>query len=384
VSWHTPVQFGANDLGGYGEGSLGFVQSGPWSSGSDGISSTVGGALSPTGLLGLAGGSMAGIVGKELTIGDLTIPSFGMILKWLEVDSNAQVLSTPHILTTDNEEAVIEVGKKVPFRRGSSMGSSALAGALGGAAGSSALGGLGGSLGALGGGMFSSVDRIDVSLRLAITPQINARNRIRLEVEQKIEDVTGIDKTTETPLTSNRSIKSVVVVEDQQTIVLGGLMRDNITEGESKVPLLGDLPIIGWLFKTRTKKVEKVNLLLVLTPYIVRGVEDFQNILERKMEEHEEFTADYYGRQKQYRAHIDYRRKVGPLARLGRAVEREQTRIENGGDGGSDEVLVRPENPVDEPAVETKFQTLSGVEPKEGTEQAAQPEVEAKEEEAKE
>ena len=75
VSWHTPVQFGANDLGGYGDGSLGFVQSGPWSAGSEGISSTVAGALSPTGLLGLAGGSMAGIVGKQLTIGDLTIPS---------------------------------------------------------------------------------------------------------------------------------------------------------------------------------------------------------------------------------------------------------------------------------------------------------------------
>ena len=232
--------------------------------------------------------------------------------------------------------------------------------------------------------MFSSVDRIDVSLKLAITPQINERNRIRLEVEQKIEDVTGIDKTTETPLTSNRSIKSVVVVEDQQTIVLGGLMRDNVTEGESKVPLLGDLPIIGWLFKTRTKKVEKVNLLLVLTPYIVRGVEDFQSILERKMEEHEEFTADYYGRQKQYRAHIDYRRKVGPLARLGRAVEREKNRIENGGDGGSDEVLVSPQDlGEDEATPETQFQTLSGEEAEETAEEAA-PEVEAKEEEAKE
>ena len=77
-----------------------------------------------------------------------------MILKWLEVDSNAQVLSTPHILTTDNEEATIEVGKKVPFRRGTSLGSGALAGALGGAAGAGGLGSLGSSLGALGGGMF--------------------------------------------------------------------------------------------------------------------------------------------------------------------------------------------------------------------------------------
>lgn len=359
ISWHTPVQFGANDLGGYGDGSMGFVQSGPWSGGAEGISGT----LSPAGLLGMAGGSVAGIVGKSFTVPgtEFTIPSFGMILKWLEVDSNAQVLSTPHILTTDNEEATIEVGKKIPFRRGSSMGSSALAGALGGAGGAGGLAGLSSSLGALGGGMFSSVDRIDVSLKLSITPQINESNRIRLEVDQKIEDVTGIDKTTETPLTSNRSIKSVVVVEDQQTIVLGGLMRDNVTEGESKVPLLGDLPVVGWMFKTRTKKVEKVNLLLVLTPYIVRGVEDFQAILERKMEEHEEFSADYYGGQSDYRVHIDYRRKMGPLAKLGQVVEREYNRIENGGDGGSDEVLITPEEPAAEPTP-TQFQTLSGEE----------------------
>ena len=197
-----------------------------------------------------------------------------------------------------------------------------------------------------------------MSLKLAITPQINERNRIRLEVEQQIEDVTGIDKITQTPMTANRAIKSVVVVEDQQTIVLGGLMRDNVKESESKFPILGDIPILGWFFKSRTKKQEKVNLLLVLTPYIIRDVADFQTILERKMEEHEEFAADYYGSVQQYRAHIDYSRTVGPLAQLGRRIQEETQKLENGGAGGDDELLIKP---TDESDVirETEFIPLS-------------------------
>ena len=102
------------------------------------------------------------------------------------------------------------------------------------------------------------------------------------------------------------------------------------------------------------------------------------------MEEHEEFTADYYGRQQQYRAHIDYRRKVGPLAKLGNTVEREQNRIENGGDGGTDEVLVQPADAEGEEEVsETRFQTLSGEEEADA-ESSEAPQQEAKEEEAKE
>ncbi len=378
VHWHSPVQFGADDLGGYGEGALGFVQSGAWSNAAaDGPFKGLSPTISPTGLINAAGGSIAGIGGQTITVGGFEIPSFGLLLKWMETQSNAQVLSTPHILTMDNEEAVIEIGRKVPFDRGGA-GISNLLQQAGTTSGVGGLGGLG-SLGALG-GLGTSVERIDVSMKLSITPQINERNRIRLEVDQSIEDITGEDSAGR-PLTANRALKNVIVVEDQQTIVLGGLIRDNIREQENKVPLLGDLPIIGWLFKTRNKTVEKVNLLLVLTPYIIRGRDDFQNILERKMKEHEEFTADYYGRQKQYRAHIDYRRKVGPLAKLGHVVEREQTRIENGGDGGSEQVLVQPENAT-EPATETKFQSLSGEEAEE--ERADAPEVEAKEEEAEE
>ena len=160
----------------------------------------------------------------------MTIPAFGLILKWLEQSSNAQIISTPHILTLDNEEANIEVGQRVPFQRGANISSAsigALAGLTGGgtSGAAGALGGLGGLGGALGGGLFNSVERIDVSLKLSITPQINERNKIRLEVEQQFEDI--VDRQGGTPTTANRSIKSVVVVDDQQTIVLGGLMRDS-------------------------------------------------------------------------------------------------------------------------------------------------------------
>jgi general secretion pathway protein D len=152
----------------------------------------------------------------------------------------------------------------------------------------------------------------------------------------------GTDEQTQQPITANRSAKTVVVVDDQQTVVIGGLMRDRSRDSESKVPFLGDLPLIGWLFKQRSKEVEKVSLLLVLTPYIISEAEDFQRIFERKMKEHEEFAADYYGGMKEYRAHIDYSRKTGPFGKLSAKVRYEMGKLENGGEGDGSEVLVKP------------------------------------------
>nr|ADD93369.1 type II and III secretion system protein [uncultured marine bacterium MedDCM-OCT-S01-C143] len=350
LDWHSPFGVSDSGIGGVDSGSvgnLGFIQS---ATSSGGVSPTLGALAAPESLLTVAGGSLGGIVGEgvSIPIGDstLTLPAFGVILKWLETSSTANILSTPHILTTDNEEASIEVGQKIPFRRGTSI--PAAAGALGG------LGG--GSLGGLG-SLFSSTDRIDVSLKLTLTPHVNERNKVRLDIDQQIEDVAGIDEATGQPITAKRSAKTVVVVDDQQTIVLGGLIRDRVSEGESKIPVLGDLPLIGWMFRQHTKDVEKVNLLLVLTPYVVRSQQDFQRIFERKMNEYEAFAEEYYGHLKAYRAHIDYGRKIGPLAQLGKAVRREWSRIENGGNGVG-EVLVQPQE--DAPA-----ETLAPMDPTE-------------------
>ena len=337
LNWHSPMRFSKDDLGNDlgGAGTVGFLQS---AHGSGGVSPTIAALSSPAGLLGIAGGSIAGIVGKgiDIPVGDQTVsfPSFGVVLKWLQSSSSAKILSTPHILTTDNEEASIEVGTRIPFQRGTSI-PAGLGSMAGGAAGG--LGGLG-SLGSL----FSSTDRIDVSLKLSLTPQINERNRIRLEIDQQIEDLVGKEEVTGQPITANRSAKTVVVVNDQQTVVLGGLMRDRVRESESKIPLLGDLPLIGWFFKKHSSETEKVNLLLVLTPYIVRDSEDFQTIFERKLDEYETFAEDYYGHEARYRAHIDYRRKNGPLALLGRKIRNELGKIENGGEGSEFEIVVQP------------------------------------------
>jgi general secretion pathway protein D len=349
VSWHAPMRFSESDLGSElgGGDSFGFVQS---AQSDGGISPTVTALTDPTALLSVAGGSLVGIVGKgrPITVGDteVSLPAFGILLKALESSSNAQILSTPHILTTDNEEASIEVGTKIPFRRGTAIPSlSTGLGSLTGTAGSTLSQSLSGY-----GSLFSSTDRIDVSLKLTLTPQINERDKIRLEIDQQIEDLVGTDELTQQPITANRAAKTVVVVDDQQTVVIGGLMRDRTNDSEGKIPLLGDLPLVGVFFRQRERKVEKVNLLLVLTPYIIRDALDFQRIFERKMAEHEEFAAEYYGHRSDYRAYIDYRRKVGPLARIVATIRREKTRYENGGSGDGSELLIEPRSaPADEP-----------------------------------
>ncbi|MBC7792151.1 MAG: type II secretion system secretin GspD [Clostridia bacterium] len=340
TNWHVPTTFGADDLPGGvgGPGSLGFFQN----PGNGSVSPTLTDLSNPANLLSIASGSVVGLVGKAITIpvGDnsLTLPSFGIVLKALQTSSNVQVLSTPHILTMDNEEASIEVGRKIPFRRGTSIPATGLAGLGSGASGAS------GALASLGGAssLFSSVDRIDVTLKLTITPQINESDRIRLEIDQDIEDVASTDPTTQTPITSKRQAKTTVVVDDQQTIIIGGLMRDNTTLGESKIPILGDIPVLGWLFKTKTTSTQKINLILVLTPYIVRSADDFQHILERKVREYEEFAAEYYGSTPKYRAYIDYRKKTGPFARLAQAVNKAKFKAENGGADPNDS-MVRPD-----------------------------------------
>ena len=333
--WHAPIP--GQDFDGASKGkNLGFLQN---SATSSGPSPTLQAYYNIAGFLSAASGTLGGFFGKPVTLNinntNVPVPSFGVLLKWLETTSNANVLSTPHILTTDNEQASIEVGEKIPFASGLFGGQSGAAGGIGsaltGGGGAGALGGLSALSGL--GGLGNSVQRIDVSLKLAVTPQINERNKIRLEIDQNIEDVTSMDQRTNSFTTAHRALKTVVVVDDQQPVVLGGLMRDRSTDSEVKIPLLGDIPVIGFLFKQRNTDIQKVNLVLVLTPYIISSPSDFQRILERKLEEHEEFQAEYYGHRKEYRAFIDYNKKTGPLSRLVATVRRENDRIENGGAG---------------------------------------------------
>ena len=283
-----------------------------------------GGAIGLQGpMLDVSGGAADGAASG----GTFSIPAFGFLLKALQTTANVNVLSTPHILTVENEEAEIQVGKRQPYRNSSLGGGlgglSSLAG-LGGS--SSALGGLGGlgSLGGLGGlgGLGSNVQYVDVDLTLKIKPQVNASDYIRMEIDQSIDDIEGFFA--EAPITSKRKIQNVVVVRDGQPVVIGGLMRDQETKSTEKVPLLGDIPLIGLAFRRTSTKVEKRNLLLVIIPHVIKDPSDLKRIHDRRRDEYREFAKTMAQRKKEYAGEMDYRKKTGLLQEMNRVLSRAQ------------------------------------------------------------
>jgi general secretion pathway protein D len=137
-------------------------------------------------------------------------------------------------------------------------------------------------------------------------------------------------------------VKSVIVTGDQRTVVIGGLMQDKKSESESKVPFFGDIPIIGWLFKNWSDTSKKTNLILLLTPYIVRSDEDFRKVYDLKMKERQAFIDSYFTDARRYDPYIDYDRKAGPMAKLLQAMDYEMKRVENGGPGVEGEELIGP------------------------------------------
>jgi len=216
------------------------------------------------------------------------------------------ILSTPHILTTDNEEAEIVVGSNVPFPSG------IVGGGFPGGAGSQA---------AQLGSFFPSVSvqRQDVALTLKITPRINAANFVTLEVEQTIEEIEGIDQQLG-PTTSKRSVKTTVVVKDQHTVVIGGLQKNRQINNSHKVPFLGEVPVLGYFFRDSTKARERRNLLLLLTPHVVEGPEDFRAIFLRKLEEHREFVSRFHKEGNNLVVGIDYAKKHGVLEAIHKSI----------------------------------------------------------------
>jgi general secretion pathway protein D len=277
------------------------------------------------------GGFLAGIQGPiipELKQYGLSVPSFGVVVHALEASSDVNVLSTPHILTTDNEEAEITVGQNVPFQAGFSPSSLSTAAAGAGGAASSLLAGATGGLGSL----FAPIQRQNVELKLKIKPQINEGDLVRMVVDEQTEEIASQDPVLG-PTTSKRTAKTTIVVRDQQTVVIGGLIQERTISSVNKVPILGDIPILGHLFREEQKHKLRTNLLLFLTPYIIRDQSDFQRIFQRKMKERQQFVEQFYGHDKQYEPYIDYTRKSGPLARMRAQLAIESDRVENGGTG---------------------------------------------------
>jgi general secretion pathway protein D len=225
----------------------------------DGLVTTAGAATFP-------GGFTMGIIGAGITIGSVTFPNIGAVIQAYKTDQEVSILSTPQIMTLDNEEAEINVGSNVPYIT-SQQSSSTITTTT-----TTALSPLN----------YNSYEYRDVGVILNITPHINEGNFIRLKISQQVTKVTSA--TGNTPTTLKRTAKTTVVIKDNDTVVIGGLVGDSTTDSTYKVPLLGDIPILGWLFKTNSKSREKTNLYIFLTPHIVRTQQDAAKLYQEKRE----------------------------------------------------------------------------------------------------
>ncbi|WP_172597566.1 type II secretion system secretin GspD [Sulfuriflexus mobilis] len=198
--------------------------------------------------------------GLTLGIGDLVGTSrFGVLVRAIASDDDTNVLSTPSLVMLDNEEAEIVVGQNVPFVTGTQQTTGGLA------------------------NPFQTIERQDVGLTLKVKPQINEGDAIKLEITQETSSVVTNNTTGSSDIITNkRSIKTTVLADDGDIVVLGGLITDDLAEGVSKVPLLGDIPIVGNLFRSRTATKVKRNLMVFLHPVIMRDAKANAAFTSRK------------------------------------------------------------------------------------------------------
>ncbi|MGB7477013.1 MAG: hypothetical protein WBM26_12425, partial [Polyangiales bacterium] len=280
-------------------------------------------------LSGLALGIRGPTIENSQQLVGFSVPGFGVVVTALAKSGDADVLSTPHIIAIDNTEAEISVGENIPLQtNGVAPGTFAGAGSLGALAQAGAGGQDLGNLAGLAGGL-GSVARQDVGTTIRVTPHINANNEVRLEIEEEISEQGATSGTLGVVSINRRTARTEVMVRDQQTIVIGGLMRDAIQNSEDKVPVLGDIPILGALFRKTSKQKRKTNLLLILTPYIIRDPGDLREIFERKMQERQQMIDRYFvfGEDK-FEPHIDYTRTRGLVAEIVNEIDSVEEEME--------------------------------------------------------
>ena len=212
------------------------------------------GSLTTIGTLLAGGGTLTPVVNA----GALNVTA---VLKALDKNGLLNILSTPNILTSDNKEAEINIGENVPFQGASTQSAT-----------------------------FSttSVERKDVGIILKIKPQISEGDYVRLEINQEISQVKVGKGQAIDLVTTKRSAKTNVVVKNKETVVIGGLIQDIEEDVTSKVPFLGDIPLLGWMFKTTSKVRKKTNLVLLLTPHIIKDAADLAEMTQTQRQTFEE------------------------------------------------------------------------------------------------
>ncbi len=217
-------------------------------------------SVTTQGLASLASGFSLGVLGEGIKIGGITFPTTGAVLRAFRNDSDVHILSTPQIMTTDNEEAEITVGKNVPYITRQETSQAELD--------------------------YNTYEYKDVGVTLKITPQINQKRFVRLNIFQEVTRLIkteGLEKGY--PTTYKRLAQTTVIVKDSNTVVIGGLIDDSTSYGEYKVPCLANIPVLGWLFQSMSKEKEKTNLYIFLTPHIIENPAEAGKIYQEKKEQ---------------------------------------------------------------------------------------------------
>jgi general secretion pathway protein D len=191
----------------------------------------------------LPSGFSMGVFTEAITIGGVSFNNLAAMINAFQEDSNVNILQTPQILTTENEEAKINVGKNVPYQTSVSTSNN---------------------------DTFNQFEYRDVSTILKITPHISRERQVRLNISLEISVLEDPDQATLQPTTLKRTVDTTVIVQDKSTVVIGGLI------------LLGDIPLLGWLFKYRSERNEKQNLFVFLTPHVIKNPEEAENVYGRK------------------------------------------------------------------------------------------------------
>jgi len=255
-------------------------------------------AAAGAGSLAALTGIAAGLFGRSFSFLGQDVPSFGMVIQAIETSTDVNTISEPHVTTADNRTAKITVGEVIPFRNQvSTQGVQA----------------------------FQGITREQVALEVEITPHVNDDGEIMLDLKLTNEEVQPVADDLGVR-TSKRALElEDVVARDGQPVVLGGLIQDSESVIETKVPGLGSIPVVGWLFKSRRKPRKKVNLLMVLVPHVIESPDEARQIHERRMAERREFVERQTAfKRKDLDTHVNYRKKAGLLA----AVQAEHVRMD--------------------------------------------------------
>ncbi len=251
-------------------------------------------------------GLTAGLLGPTIPASalglDADIPAFGITLQALETQEDVDIVAQPHLYAAENEQAIAEFGEKVPMNRGTTtLPNSAL-------------------------GTINNIENQDVTLKLEVTPYVSEDDTVSLDILLEDRQLGQLEASTGNYRTLTRKLElKKVLAHPGQPLVLGGLTREVERISDSRVPGLGSVPVLGWLFRKRGRDKEKVSLLMVMVPHIIESPDDARRIHTRRMRERQEFIERYTAfKRRDAASHVNYRKKSGLLSAVGVAAGRQE------------------------------------------------------------